>query len=614
MCGIAGLLDLSGAPADRGVLLRMLRRIEHRGPDGGGWMEDDAVSISEGPRNSGFPRRTRSSPGLNQPGSLKVSLGHQRLSITDLSDAGRQPMERGGGRWWIVFNGAIYNAPELRAELRAEGEKFSSSTDTEVLLASYVRWGAGALPRLDGMWAFAIWDAERRELFCARDRFAIKPFYYTTAGSLFAFASEPKALRPASPAEPDLAFARGFLAGGVTADGVDVTCYANYRCLPPGNMLRIGREGLRIEPWYDLDTAALRLDVPGSIPEASEQLRELLTNSVEARLRADVPIGLLLSGGVDSAGIAGILGRIGKRGSFTGRTLSTRYPDLPDIDESFFVGEVLRATGLSGEFLEPSAEELDRELDRMVETVDALIPASIFYAQWVLGRASRQRGLPVMLGGQGSDELFGGYEPGDLFSKQLWNRGNRGAAIREGFLSGRRRWGALRGGRHAMGTLRKARAPLPCRCSIGGTLQQHQRHLLCVDYLPGILAFEDRELMASGIETRLPFLDHQVVEFARRLPDAFLFRDGWTKIVLRTALAGMVPDSVLWKPRKLGLPGPVESHSRNVELPLRGADRRLVEGGWTESLGPEESLRDPRLRLRIRVLDAWTRRCLGGDS
>ncbi len=611
MCGIAGLLDLSGGAADRDVLLRMLHRIEHRGPNGGAWLEDDGVSLLQGARHSPLPSSTRPSPGAAGAPGLEVALGHQRLAITDLSEFGRQPMSRANGRWWIVFNGAIYNAPELRDELRAEGEEFTTSTDTEVLLAAYVRWGAKALDRFNGMWAFAIWDAERRELFCARDRFAIKPFYYTTAGSLFAFASEPKALRPVRPAAPNVDFARTYLATGSTTDGVDVTCYDSYRCLPPGNVLRVGRAGIRIEKWYDERVAAIA--PPATLPEAAARLRGLLEDSVALRLRADVPIGLLLSGGVDSSGIAGILCHRASQGEFSGRTISTRYPKLPDIDESAYIRDVLDATRFSGDFIEPSAEEFAESLDCFIETVDALVPSSLFFAQWLLHRRAKQLGFPVMLSGQGSDELFGGYEPWDVYTKQLWNGGRPLAAIREGFLSGRRRWGLVRGARHTVGILRTARRPLPCGCPVDGSLRQHQRHLLCFDYLPGLLAFEDRDSMAWGIETRLPFLDYRIVEFARSLPAEFLLRDGWTKAVLRAALAGVVPDSVLRRPRKLGLPGPFESRVQSLPLAVREARQRLVEGGWMDSTPADGESLDPQFRLRIRIFDAWTRRCLGGD-
>jgi asparagine synthase (glutamine-hydrolysing) len=611
MCGIAGLVDFSGAPLDRRVLLGMIRRIAHRGPDGGGWMEDDGHSILEGDRESSIARSARL---LREPraGSPSVALGHQRLAITDLSEAGRQPMSRGNGRWWIVFNGAIYNAPEIRIELESAGDQFATTTDTEVLLAAYVRWGADALPRFNGMWAFAIWDAERRELFCARDRYGIKPFYYTILSSSFAFASEPKALRPVRPAVPNLPVVAGFLLLGSSIPDGDATCYADYRVLPSGSLLRAGTDGVcRVERWYDLDGRVARLDSPEDFGEAAAHLQDLLVDSVGIRLRADVPVGLLLSGGVDSSGIAAILAAR-YRAEFSGHAISLRYPERPDIDESSYSDAVLRSTGFSGDYVEPTAEGFDRELDDLVESADRLINGSGSFAQRLLYRRARENGYPVVLVGQGSDELFGGYEPWDVHVAQLWNRGRRITAVEEGFLSGRRRWGLVKAVRHTLGVVRKSRRGLACRCPLAGTLQDHQRHLLLFDYLPSILDNEDCNSMASGVESRLPFLDHRVVEFARTLPPDYLCRRGWTKVILRRALSGLVPGTVLRRPRKLGLPGPADGRAGIPPDAVRAARRRLAESGWFDAgaLPDDRLAADTRISFRLRILDAWARRCL----
>jgi asparagine synthase (glutamine-hydrolysing) len=610
MCGIAGILDISGAAVDRRILLAMMRRIAHRGPDGGGWIEDDGAEIREGFRDSPVPVSSRVLPSARS-GSPRLTLGHQRLAITDLSPAGHQPMSRGGGRGWIAFNGAIFNAPELRRELEETGESFTTSTDTEVLLAAYIRWGAGALTRLNGMWSFAIWDTEQRELFCARDRYGIKPFYYTISGGRFAFGSEPKALRPVRPAVPDRRAVAGYLSLGATIADDDRTCYVDYRILPAGSLLRAGAGGVRVERWYDLDERTSLVRPPEDFTEAAARLRELLSDAVAIRLRADVPVGLLLSGGVDSSGIAGILAA-GHRDAFSGPAISLRYPGRPEIDESFYSDSVLRATGFPGEYVEPAAEGFDRELDDLVESLDGLPDGSGSFAQRLLYRRARELGFVVILVGQGSDELFGGYEPWDVHVTQLWNRRRRATALREGFLSGRRRWGTVTALRHTLGVVRTARRGLPCRCAVDGTLQDHQRHLLLYDYLAWILDQEDRNSMAFGVESRLPFLDHRVVEFARTLPPDFLCRNGWTKVVLRRALSGLVPKTVLRRPRKLGLPGPANHASAAVPEKVRAARKRLLEGGWFDSRSlPDEKLAlDPRVGFRLRMLDGWARRCL----
>jgi asparagine synthase (glutamine-hydrolysing) len=277
---------------------------------------------------------------------------------------------------------------------------------------------------------------------------------------------------------------------------------------------------------------------------------------------------------------------------------------------------MLRSTGFDGDFIEPTPAGFDREFERFVEAAENLVPGSVFYAGWLLSRRARELGLTVMLSGQGSDEIFGGYEPWDVHVAQLWNCGERWAAVREGFLSGRRRWGAVRGARHTLGVLRHPRRRPPCPCSPTGTLQQHQRHLLLLDYLPALLTFEDRDSMAWGIEVRLPYLDHRLVELARSLPDEFLARRGWTKAVLRRAIGGVVPETILRRPRKLGLPGPLEGKFHGDPNVAMDAWKRLSAAGWLdpERLPGPERLSENRFAFRVRLLDAWSRRCLGAAA
>jgi asparagine synthase (glutamine-hydrolysing) len=617
MCGIAGLFDSSGAAIDRGILLRMLARIAHRGPDGGGWIEDDGREIRAGDRDSPTPRDVRPLADAGSAEGPRVALGHQRLAITDLSQNGRQPLSRGAGRWWIVFNGAIYNAAELRTELEASGEIFSTTTDTEVLLAAYVRWGAGALARFNGMWALAIWDTKERELFCARDRFGVKPFFYTWAGGVFGFASEPKALRPLVPAEPDEGLVAAFLRRGGTVGGGDATCYSNYHALPEGSLLRADSSGVRVERWYDLDSRVEAQEAPRSFGDAASRLRELLDSAVRLRLRSDVPVGLFVSGGVDSSGIAGLISRLDgpSRESFSMQTISTRYPNRSDIDETFYVQKLLASTGFRGDTVEPTVEGFERDLDDFIYSADMLVPKSVEYVQWRLFRRARELGLPVMLLGQGSDELFGGYEPWVVYTRQLWRQGNHFDALREAILSSSRLWWLKQGVRRTLGIARSAVSAHACGCRPGATLQDHQRHLLLVNYLPTLLGFEDRNSMAWGVEARTPFLDYRIVEFARTLPDRFLLRNGWTKVVLREALRGIVPESILRRPTKLGLPGPAEGSRGLGAAGVREAWTRLTAAGWLDGVAPVPP-RDlgTALGFRIRVLEAWRRRCLGGDS
>jgi asparagine synthase (glutamine-hydrolysing) len=385
--------------------------------------------------------------------------------------------------------------------------------------------------------------------------------------------------------------------------------------LPSGGVLRAAAEGVRLTRWYDLDAQVRATEAPADFETAAARLRDLLDDAIAIRLRADVPVGLLLSGGVDSSVIAALLASR-HRGEFSGPAISLRYPRDPAIDESGYADAVLRATGIPGDFVEPTPESFDRDLEGYIARSEHLPGGSVGYAQFRLYARARELGLTVILVGQGSDELFGGYEPWDVHVAQLWNHGRRLTAVREGFLSGRRQWGTAIGLRHTLGILRTAGNPPRCRCASDGTLQDHQRHLLMEDYLPSILENEDHNSMASSIESRLPFLDHRIVEFARGLPSDYLCRGGWTKAVLRRALEGLVPEVVLRRPRKLGLPGPLDGSLPVPAGEALAARRRLIEGGWfPASLLPEiDSTVSRGPALRLRSLDAWARTCLDAPA
>ena len=619
MCGIAGLLSTGGEPGDRRRLGRMTEILSHRGPDGSGWIDDDGRQISVGRNVEEAPEQIVPLPqGSASRPRLGALLGHRRLSITDLSEAGRQPMSRGGGRWWIVFNGAIYNAPELRRELEGVGESFASRTDTEVLLAAYVRWGESCLDRLNGMWAFAIWDALHGELFCARDRFGIKPFFYT-AEAPFAFASEPKALRPVREAAPNRAVLGEFLSRGALPAEGEATVYAGYRSLPGGSSLRASAGGVVVRRWYDGERAAAARAVPPTFGAAVDELRELLDSSLRFRLRADVPVGMSLSSGIDSGTLASLLSAIPaeERAAFSGWTVSTSFPDRPDIDETSGVRAVHRATGFLGHFVRPNEDELEKELDDYVYHLDEPCAFSNIYAQRVMYRGARAKGLTVMIGGQGSDEIFGGYEPWDYYLEELRRGGHLVSAAVEGYRSARRRFGLVPGVLRFAGEVRRGvlnrppgwlPAPVP-------SLQEHLRRMAFEDYLPHLLRWQDRNSMSFGVESRLPFLDYRVVEFARSLPPSFLLRRGKTKAVLRETTGGRLPSQVATRRNKLCFPGPVEGSSRPPSASSLESWRRLRRDGWAAGTGTDESslLRDGNFAFRVRVLDAWSRRCLGGD-
>jgi asparagine synthase (glutamine-hydrolysing) len=639
MCGIAGLVELGGAPVDTRLVSLMLDRLVHRGPDGGGLFVDDGRTLVRSPH--GAPGPTERTPRPRYRHGPTAVLGHRRLAITDLSPRGAQPMSWADGRYFISFNGAIYNALELRAELTRDGDRFRTTTDTEVVLAAFARWGESALHRFDGMWALAIWDTERRELFLARDRLGEKGLCYRHDGERLAFASEPKGLRPVAPAVADMAVMQRFLTHGIVC-GDEESPFRGISMLPAGCTLRAGRAGVRVNRYYELDAEAARRGPPASYPHAVDEVRSLLASSVERRLRADVTVGACLSGGLDSSAITALAARSHRDKKWPLITVSTSYTDRPDIDESLYARFVARAVRADPRFVEPSEDEFDRDLDAHVAALDDVFPHSGSFAQRVVYRTARGANLKVMLSGQGADELFGGYEPWAVYLAGLRSEGRNARAVVEGFLSGRRQSGLLGGLRRAVGEAgrglrerlgRTAGQTVPEipqwvgeRVKDGAdqrlvwqpatVLGDYLGQQLLRDHLPALLRFEDRNSMAAGVEARLPFLEVRLIELARTLPADWLLRLGWTKAVLREAMTGIVPETVRMRKGKLGFPGPIEASPRDRTVMVRDAWGRLETGGWVKGHFPAEpsSVEGRALGLRARVLDSFVRGCLGSTS
>jgi len=301
MCGIAGIVCCGGEGINSAPLVRMIKALKHRGPDGCG-------AAGFGLNGQPVEVQYKDSVESLQNGSqgMVVGLGHTRLAILDLSEAGRQPMSLGNGRLWIVYNGEIYNYLELRCELENEGYRFRTSTDTEVILAAYDRWGEACLDRFNGMWAFALWDTERRRLFCARDRMGIKPFYYVKTPDMFIFSSEIKALflsglvlkewRPEAVVEYVVFRIASF---------EHETFYRGVSQLPPSHKLVVEDSGIEVTRWWSLpspgkDYSSLNIN----------DLRYLIEDAVRIRLRSDVDVGACMSGGIDSTGIVSIMSRL----------------------------------------------------------------------------------------------------------------------------------------------------------------------------------------------------------------------------------------------------------------------------------------------------------------
>ncbi len=593
MCGIVGLIGLNGTLVDVAVLQRMNDLQAHRGPDGEGfllgWVESGGFRHARVPHTRHWDARV----------PVRVALGHRRLAILDLSDRGLQPMSAGDSRCWLVFNGEIYNHRELRAELEARGHTFATRTDTEVLLQAYREWGEDCLERLQGMYAFAVWDGVRGRLFCARDRLGIKPFYYATPSGVFAFASEMKALL----ACPELDRALdddaviGFLLHA-SCDYRERTLLRAVKALPPGHCLTVDPAGGRIDvrPYWQLMPRGTN-GIPDR--ERLDGLGALLQSTVRSHLISDVPAGSCLSGGIDSSTVVSLIGKIWREQPDAATALGDRFLTFtscwayPELDEREYAGAVARAVGAEPHLVFPSAQDFWETFPRMAWHQDMPFASLSYYAQWCVMRTAKAAGVKVLLDGQGGDEVFGGYakfryaylasllRSGRLVRlareiAAMLGQGDRSVLdIRRGYryLPNRARrllgvdsllhgvlradWDRALAGESTPATRwwRYAASARPAASPIS-VMQRIQVDDILVDTLPLLLRMEDRSSMAFSLEARVPLLDHPLVEYGVSLPDHLKVHNGWSKFAVREAMRGVVPDVVRRRTTKLGFAAP----------------------------------------------------------
>ena len=507
-----------------------------------------------------------------------ATLGHNRLKIIDLSEAGRQPMTDASGRYHIVYNGEIYNYCELRRELNIN---FRSQTDTEVLLAAYLKWGVGCLDRLIGMFAFAIWDERKKELFAARDRFGVKPVYYhqQADGSLL-FASEIKALHAAGlPRSPNPATWATYLAHGLSDTNQD-TFWKGVCALPPGHSLRWSDGKLAIARWYDIaERAGDQLDERAT-EEIEEEYLGILKESVRLRFRSDVPVGINLSGGLDSSTLLGLVhtaqGTDSDVKAFTFWTGDAEYDELPWVRQMLDkTNHELIACRLEAQEVPSLAQSVQDAQDEPFGGIPTLAYARLFE------RARTER-VTVLLDGNGMDEQWAGYD--------YYRNGNRnGSSLVQGTTEKSTRAECLLPEFRALATNGGTPKPFPDR------LRNLQYRDVRYTKLPRALRFNDRSSMRSSTELREPFLDHRLVELALRQPSERKISNGTGKYLLRKIASGLVPSGVVHSPKR-----PLQTPQREwLRGPLREWSGMLIEkalagygGSWFDRKEVRQHWRD----------------------
>lgn len=555
MCGIVAIIS-PAVPLREDLLDAMRDRVIHRGPDNGSsWIDR----------------------------SRKIGLGHRRLSIIDTSHFADQPMVSRDGRANIVFNGEIYNYIELRAELQSLGVEFSTRSDTEVLLAALRHWGEDALPRLNGMFSFVLWDEATRRVLIARDRFGEKPLFIGRGKfNTVIFASEMKSVlvHPLVSDRVNQKALEQFGSGTWYEDG-EATFFADIERLPPAHAAWFDISGKELRRWRYWTPDYTDIDESIKPRDAVERFAELMQKSVRLRLRADVPLGSSLSGGLDSSVIVGYLSRERGESSFTQNTFSASFPADPTISEDKEIADVVGHTGVNSFMVTPDPRRLMEECALLHWHQEEPFLSASIYLQWCVARLARQKGTTVLLDGQGADELLAGYQfyfryrQLDLLDQQRaalagretakFNRRMHIASAR--YEGAKRRFNASIGySKRELDAMEKNRPGLSSGpYSVGAApvapgfrLRRVLSEALQYNSLPMLLRYADRNSMAFSREVRLPYLDHELVDFCLRMPDDYYVRNGWQKWVLREAAQDTIPQRIRWRADKVGYAAPLD--------------------------------------------------------
>ena len=546
MCGISGIINKNISKVDRKEIQKINDLIAHRGPDSEGFYFE---------KNFAF--------------------GHRRLSILDLSIDGHQPMHY-LDKYTITYNGEVYNYLEIREELIKDGYKFISNTDTEVILASYDKWGENCVNRFNGMWAFAIYDKEKEIIFCSRDRFGVKPFYYTQVENKFIFGSEIKQLLEF--------YEKRFVNKKILMDFLIIgyenhtneTFFENIFKLQESHNLiyDLRKNTFQIKRYYDIKKYEINLDEDKSISIYKSKLND----SIALRLRSDVKVGTCLSGGLDSSSIAAIASNMYRKNLNEKFIAIHAKSSENDSDESFFAKEVATSCNLDLKIVEPTKDEFVNSINDVIYTQEEPFGGPSIFMQYFVMKKAKEIGCTVLLDGQGGDETLVGYEryyPSYLMSLGFFN------LIKEFFNSSKNSKLSKKQLFAYFVYFTKAKIRIK-RLQVKNSfikakyfnlasfdiLEKNSKNYLNLfklqhqeifyTQMPHLLRYEDRNSMRHSIETRLPFIDFRVVETVLSINNKYKIKDGWTKYILRRTIDKILPNSIVWRKNKFGFEAPTK--------------------------------------------------------
>lgn len=542
MCGVCGIINKLHVTAKEEKLIEKMNEIQkHRGPD------DEGIYIKK-----------------------RIALGHRRLSIFDLSIAGHQPMLY-KDKYVISYNGEVYNYQELKKELEKEGYQFFSNTDTEVIMAAYDRWGIECLHRLNGFWAFALYDIESEKLILSRDRFGVKPLYYNVNENRIIFASEIKAILEDSSIKraANDKVVQDFLVNGLV-DCSNETFFSGIYKIPAGcNMIVQPDLSYMIQRYYEVcfsDCVDKKIS-----KKKVRKFRELFTKSVKLRLRADVKIGSCLSGGLDSSSIVCQASELLKKDGAENKqeTFSACYRDF-SLDESKYINEVVEKTGVKSNLVYPDSVGMCKDLKKMIYHQDEPFGTMSIYASYCVMRRAKENGVVVLLDGQGADEILCGYRKSRIYYiKKLISQRMYMTALRE-LLCSLSQFKVTESRKNDIFKIRqilfKQMNMREEKLFLNKAFAEQELgfHYNSVDNfmytdfykisLPALLRFADKNAMAFSIEDRLPFLDFEFVEFASQLPLSMKIYKGYSKYIMRKALD--MPECIRKRKDKIGFATP----------------------------------------------------------